>query len=162
MVVILTGVAGAGKTTVGRELAQALGSEFFEGDDFHSLANREKLHAGIPLSDADREPWLAALSDLIDDVLRGSADAVLACSALRQSYRDFLARDSVVFVYLCVPFEVASERLQKRVGHFFNPLLLASQFATLEQPHDGLAVDATRPVARIVEQIERSLRRSGA
>lgn len=158
MVIVLSGVAGAGKTTIGQALARRLQFEYFEGDDFHPPANRAKMHAGTPLTDDDREPWLLALSALISDLISSGVDSVLACSALRRSYRDLLARDGVRFVYLQVPFEVACERLQKRTGHFFEPHLLATQFEALEEPEEGIAVDAAQPVDGVVEDILRALR----
>lgn len=157
-VVVLMGVAGAGKTYVGKALAAATGWPFLDADDFHSKANKEKMHRGEPLTDADREPWLEALRDAIDERLRAGASAVLACSALRQSYRDTLVPEGarpgeVRFVYLEVPRAVLRERLATRPHHFAGPSLLASQLETLEEPRDALRVDGTRPAAEIVSTI---------
>ena len=157
MVIVILGVSGAGKTTVGKALARELGLEFFEGDDFHPAENRNKMHAGIALTDADRRPWLAALRRLIDEVLDRGGDAVLACSALRQSYRDELSREGVKFVYLKARPEVIRQRLEQRRGHFFDPKLLDSQFATLEEPQDALTVNAEQSVPEIVSDIRRRL-----
>src|SRR5271168_4901472 len=138
MVVIVMGVTGAGKTTIGRALAAALGWEFHDGDELHTEANKRKMHGGIALDDADRAPWLSALRKLIKAMLAEGRDGVVACSALKKSYRDELVVDpnSVKVVYLKVPDQVVSERLRNRSGHFMNPDLLQSQFDTLEEPAD--------------------------
>ena len=152
------GVAGAGKTAVGRALADSLGWSFHDADDFHSRANVAKMRAGTPLTDTDRAPWLATLHALIADHLASGAPMVLACSALRAAYREALrpggAADArVAFVQLDVPPEVAERRLAARSGHYMPASLVASQFATLEPPRDALRLDATRPVAELVQQI---------
>ena len=152
------GVSGAGKTYVGRALADALGWRFYEGDDFHPAANIEKMSHGHPLSDADRAPWLTALRDLIGNAIASGERAVLACSALKQRYRESLVpkgtpHETVRFVYLDVPESVLAERLAKRRGHFMPPELLASQLATLEKPRDALRIDGTRPVLEIVDTV---------
>jgi gluconokinase len=156
-VLVIMGVSGSGKTTIGLALARRLSFEFIEGDEFHSRANREKMHAGLPLTDEDRKPWLDALRSRITAMLARKGNAVLTCSALRQSYRDSLAMPGVRFVYLRVSERVARERLAKRRGHFFNPALLESQFATLEEPRDALAVDADLPELEVTQQIVRDL-----
>jgi gluconokinase len=158
MVIVIGGVAGAGKSTIAQALARRLQFAFFEGDEFHTPESLEKMQSGVPLNDADREPWLLALCDLIGDLLASGADGVLTCSALRESYREMLSRDGVQFVLLWVPFEVACLRLQKRTGHFFQPALLASQFATFEEPEDAFTIDANRPIEDVVEDIVRLLR----
>jgi gluconokinase len=155
VVLIVLGVSGAGKTTVGRMLADRLGFEFYEGDDYHSESNRAKMAAGIPLNDEDRRPWLLQIRAEIDRVLARGGRAVLACSALKQAYRDLLRREGVHFVYLRVSPECAGERLRTRKGHFFNPTLLDSQFETLEEPQDAIVVDAAQPVEQIVEDLAR-------
>lgn len=157
MVIVVTGVSGAGKTTIGSALAADLRFEFYEGDDFHPPANRAKMAAGTALTDEDREPWLAALSALIDDLLICEVDSVLSCSALRRMYREQLSRADVRFVQLRVPFAVVQERLQDRKGHFFDPGLLASQFAALEEGDDQLCVDASQPVAKVIVDVEKAL-----
>jgi gluconokinase len=156
-VVVVLGVSGVGKTTIGRALADALHFEFFEGDDLHSVANKTKMRAGIALTDADRAPWLEAIRELIVGILARGGDAVLTCSALKRAYRDILRREGVVFVYLHASFDVIRDRLARRTGHFFNPDLLASQFAALEAPRDALVVDAERAPAEIVDDIRRRL-----
>lgn len=152
------GVAGAGKTTVGRALADALGWEFQDADDFHSAANVAKMRSGTPLTDADRAPWLATLRDLLARHVATGTPMVLACSALRESYRAALRppsapRDAIAFVQLDVPPPVAEARLAARRGHYMQPSMVASQFATLEEPHDALRVDASRPVGEIVGRL---------
>jgi gluconokinase len=142
MIVIVVGVAGSGKTTLGRALAQALGWEFVEGDDFHPPRNVEKMRRGESLSDADRAPWLAKLHGYIAALDRQGRDAVLACSALKQRYRETLStgiRD-VRFVYLCGAAELIRARLQMRRGHFMPAELLDSQIATLEPPEQAVRV----------------------
>jgi gluconokinase len=161
MILILMGVSGSGKSSVGHALAARLSWEFIEGDDFHPPQNVRKMHAGIALSDEDRRPWLLALREQIASILRRSGSAVITCSALKQSYRDLLARQGVQFVYLKVSFGVARERLATRRGHFFGPELLQSQFDTLEAPRHALCVDAERSVKLVVEDILERLRASG-
>ncbi|MGB0058722.1 gluconokinase, partial [Candidatus Binatus sp.] len=136
MIVIVMGVTGAGKTTIGRALAAALGWEFHDGDDLHSEANKLKMRSGIALDDADRAPWLAAIRKLILAMLSEGRDGVVACSALKQSYRDEIVVDpkAVKIVYLKGSKEMIAERLRNRGAHFMDPDLLQSQFDTLEEP----------------------------
>ena len=141
-VLVVMGVSGSGKTTIGLALARRLHFEFIEGDEFHTRANREKMHAGVPLTEDDRLPWLQALRSRIDALLARQGNAVLTCSALRQSYRDVLTTNGVRFIYLKVSGAVARARLARRRGHFFNPALLESQILTLEEPKDVMVVDA--------------------
>jgi gluconokinase len=159
MIVVLMGVAGSGKTTVGRLLAAELGWTFVEGDAFHPLANVEKMHRGEPLTDADRAPWLRALRARIDELAAGGRSAVVACSALKQAYRAVLAagRPEVVFVHLTAAPAVLRDRLRHRRGHFMPPGLLESQLATLEEPAGVLAVDVTSRPAESVAAIRRGL-----
>jgi carbohydrate kinase (thermoresistant glucokinase family) len=150
------GVSGSGKTTVGTALAKRLGWLFIEGDDFHPAANVAKMAAGHPLTDADRAPWLAALRQRIEEALASGESAVIACSALKHTYRSVLAGDdpeSVRFVQLDVPIEVLRERLAHRQGHFMPVSLLESQLQTLESSKTALRVDGTQPVERIVEMV---------
>jgi gluconokinase len=155
MVIVLMGVSGSGKTTVGEKLAAALGAEFAEGDAYHPPANVEKMRSGIPLDDADREPWLERLSAEIGRWLAAGRDVVLTCSALKQRYRDILqgGRPEVRFVYLCGSEELIRERLKRRRGHYMPASLLASQFAALEEPEDAITVDIDRPADEIVASI---------
>jgi len=138
MFIILMGVAGTGKTTVGRLLAKELGWRFYEGDDFHPPANVEKMRRGEPLTDRDRRPWLDALRAVIQGALEKNDNGIMACSALKRSYRARLrVSEQVVFAYLAAAPDVIRRRLEKRTGHFMNPSLLESQFAALETPQKG-------------------------
>ncbi len=158
MIVIVMGTTGSGKTTIGTLLAERLGWEFVDADDFHPQANVEKMKHGIPLTDADREPWLKALSDRIIEWSAAKRDVVLACSALKQSYRDELrASPDVKFVYLKGSYELFSQRVRMRKGHFAKQDLLASQFATLEEPSDAITVDAALTPEQIVTEIRKRL-----
>ncbi len=156
------GVAASGKSTVGSALAQALGWTFYDGDDFHSAANKAKMASGAPLTDEDRAPWLATLSALVGEVIRQDAHAVLACSALKASYRDAIVPDgappgAVRFVFLDVPRAALEERLMHR-KHFFPASLLDSQLDTLEPPRDAVTVDGTCPIPEIVATVRNALR----
>lgn len=158
-IVILMGVTGSGKTTIGQRLAKDVNWVFHDGDDFHPPANVDKMRRGIPLTDEDRAPWLAALEHLIRDLIMQGQSAVISCSALKQSYRDRLAanRDEVVFVYLKGDYRLARERLLSRKGHFMKADLLASQFDALEEPEGVLTVDFAQEPDVIVGQIRQAL-----
>lgn len=159
MIIVLMGVSGSGKTRVGRELAETLGWEFIEGDDFHPAANKEKMARGVPLTDADRDPWLRALGEAIRERVKANRNAVLASSALKESYRRRLRVDPAVrFVYLKGSRDQIAERLRRRRGHFFAPELLDSQFAALEEPRNALVVDISQTPGAIVRQITKELR----
>jgi gluconokinase len=155
MIVIVMGVTGAGKTTIGRALATALGGEFHDGDDLHSAASKLKMHRGIALDDSDRAPWLAAIRRLIEAMLSQGRDGVVACSALKQSYRDEIVVDpnAVKIVYLKGSKELIAARLRNRGAHFMNPDLLQSQFDTLEEPRDAIVVDIAAAPEAIVNEI---------
>jgi gluconokinase len=158
MIVVLMGVTGSGKTTVGRMLAAELGWNYYDADDFHSPANIEKMKRGIPLDDADRKPWLEALRDLIRNRLERSENCVLASSALKRSYRDYLLVDEQVrLIYLRGSYELIKKRLSERRGHYMNPQLLDSQFETLEEPEGHLTIDVSLPSAEIVKSIRDQL-----
>jgi gluconokinase len=158
MVIILMGVTASGKTTVGRLLAAELQWPFYDADDFHPAANITKMQRGIPLTDSDRWPWLEALRDQVRRCVTSGSDAVLACSALKEAYRRYLHIDPQVrLVYLKADRELIRQRLQQRHGHFMNPALLDSQFATLEEPTWGLRVDAALEPTAIVRTIRREL-----
>jgi gluconokinase len=161
MIVVVMGVAGSGKTTVGRALAATLGRPFFDADDFHPPENIARMRAGVPLTDADREPWLASLCTLIERADAADEDLVLACSALRARFRDRLraAAHDLRYVYLQTSRDVIAHRLAERTGHFMSPDLAASQFADLEEPDDALVVDATRPPHELAAEIARALDR---
>ena len=153
------GVEGSGKTTVGKLLAQELGWRFVDADDFHSASNKEKMSRGIPLDDADRGPWLRAIHDFIASQLEQGHNLVLACSALKQSYREQLGkRLEMKVVYLKGSFDLFYSRLQERQGHFARESLLASQFESLEEPADAITIDASLPGTEIVRQIKSMLR----
>src|SRR5271165_893568 len=158
MIVIVMGVTGAGKTTVGQLLADKLGWQFADGDDFHPLANVEKMRRGIPLTDDDRRPWLAQLRTQIQAWIAQHRNVVLACSALKQSYRDELRTGPEVrFVYLKGSPELISRRLQSRHGHFAGAQILAGQFADLEEPADAVTVDVSADPSKIVAEIRQKL-----
>lgn len=157
MIAILMGVTASGKSTVAAELVKLTGWEFAEGDSYHSAANKQKMHAGIPLTDADRAPWLASLHSVIAEWVRNGRNGVMTCSALKQSYRDVLTRDTPAgacrFVLLDVPVAVLEERVSARPGHFMNPDLLQSQLDTLELPQEALRVDATAAPSIVAKNI---------
>lgn len=154
MILILMGVSGAGKSSVGGALAEELHWRFTDADEFHSAANVAKMHSGVPLTDEDRAPWLQSLRNAIERYLASGENVVLACSALKAAYRKVLLVDpQVKLVYLRGSFDLIAKRLASRQGHYMNPHLLRSQFDALEEPADGLIVDASFPVAEIVKQI---------
>jgi gluconokinase len=159
MVIILIGVAGSGKTTVGRILAARLGCEFHDADDLHPPQNREKMHRGIALTDEDRLSWLHAVRDLVQRCLSERRCAVIACSALKQSYRDLLIVDpaKVKLVYLKGSEALIRQRLAHRAGHFFDQRLLQSQFDTLEEPADAIVVDISDAPEKIADAIRARL-----
>jgi gluconokinase len=161
MVLIVMGVTGAGKTTIGRALASSLGWEFHDGDDLHTEASKRKMRRGLALDDFDRAPWLSALRTLIQAMLSEGRNAVVACSALKQSYRDELVvdRNSVKVVYLKASRQLIAQRLRDRTGHFMNPSLLPSQLETLEEPRDAMVVDASASPGAVVSAIKARLGR---
>jgi len=155
MVIILMGVAGSGKTSVGELLARRLGWRFRDADDFHPAANREKMRRGLPLDDHDRRPWLEAIRGAIVQSLQAGENAIFACSALRQAYRTFLAGDAgeVGFVYLKGAPELIATRLANRRDHFFDPALLQTQFNDLEEPRGVFEANIALPPAEIADSI---------
>jgi gluconokinase len=158
-VVIVLGVEGSGKTTIGRLLAQSLGWQFEDADDFHTPEAKARMAAGVALTDEDRRPWLQALRNLVAQHLGSGPPMVLACSALRQSYRDLLTVDAArqALVYLRGDIELIRERLRRRSGHYAGVSLLDSQFATLEEPRDALTVDIAGTPEQIVTTIRSRL-----
>ena len=158
---LIMGVAGCGKTTVGRLLADRLQWDFFDADDFHPSANIAKMEAGIPLDDSDRAPWLASLNGMLLSTLQSGRHPVLACSALKESYRAVLRQrvDGLQIVYLKGSYEVILSRLADRQGHYMKPEMLRSQFETLEEPSDALVLDVRLGVERIVDEIKKNLHR---
>ena len=161
MIVIVFGVSGAGKTLIGRLLAEGLGWRFLEADDFHPRANIDKMRCGIPLTDEDRSPWLDSLREQIGKVVEARQDAVLACSALKRVYRIRLrGSDDVRFVFLRGNYALIENQLRGRRGHFMNPALLRSQFADLEEPRsdeDAVTVELGRTPKELVEEIKTNL-----
>jgi gluconokinase len=158
MVILITGVLGAGKTTVGSLLAGKLGWEFVDADSFHSPANLAKMHRGIPLTDTDREPWLGSIRDAILRWLSLGRNVVIACSALKRAYREKLVvSPTVKLVYLKGSFDLIRSRVRDREGHFAGHELLASQFAELEEPAEAIAVDVNQSPQEIMLSILRQL-----
>ncbi len=161
MVVVIMGVTGSGKTTVGEALAQAMGWAFHDGDDYHPAANKAKMHAGTPLTDEDRWPWLRAIHDVIAAAVASGSGAVVACSALKSAYRDVLVNHlspaDVRFVLLDGDPAVLAAHLAHRTDHFMNPALLQSQIDTLERPADAIVVDVACPVEEQVAAIRRAI-----
>lgn len=159
MIVVVMGVTACGKSTVGAMLAKDCGWAFFDADDFHPAANVAKMRSGAALTDADRWPWLDRLNALLVEEQRSGRGVVLACSALKQVYRDRLARGCTAlrFVFLDGDEQLIRARLRARRGHYMNPNLLASQFEILEPPRDALRVDAAVDPATLVKQIRGAL-----
>jgi gluconokinase len=159
MVILIMGVSGSGKTTIGQMLAAQLNWQFQDADDLHSPANIEKMHQGIPLTDADRRPWLRSIRAQIDRTIDHHTNLILACSALKAAYRQDLdvGADRVEFVYLKGSIELIQQRLKQRTGHFMNPDLLKSQFADLQEPDDAIVIEIDRSPAEIVHQIATEL-----
>ncbi len=155
LVFIVMGVSGSGKTTVGQEMAQRLGWTFYDADNFHPKENVAKMSSGTPLTDKDREPWLEALNELISKNLEQKKSLVLACSALKEKYRQHLARgheEQTKFVYLEGDFETIYSRMLSR-QHFMKPAMLQSQFDTLEEPSNAIVVDVRQPEDEVIEDI---------
>ena len=148
------GPTGSGKTTIGTLLASQIGWQFADADSFHPPANIDKMSRGIPLGDADRAPWLAALRDAELNWLATNQNVVLACSALKHSYRQQLrVSPDVKIIYLKGNFELLAERIHQRHGHFAGEQILAGQFADLEEPHDAIVFDARLTPLEIVADI---------
>jgi gluconokinase len=158
MVIIIMGVAGSGKTTIGLLLAKELGWTFFDADDYHSAANRAKMSTGIALTDDDRANWLLMLKELITQNIHKGNDAVLACSALKHSYRKTLeVNDQVKFIHLRGTYEQIKKRLDRRSSHFMTAGMLDSQFDTLEEPQNAFTVDITNTPQDILVIIRKGL-----
>ena len=157
MIVVLMGVSGSGKTTIGTLLAERAGVVFADADDYHSLANKQKMAAGHPLDDEDRQPWLETLNGLMRGWFNAHTGGVLACSALKEKYRATLTAEmppgAVKFVLLELSREAIAKRMAARSHEFMNPALLDSQLATLEPPPDALVVVNDRAPEEIVQQI---------
>lgn len=158
MIALVMGVTGSGKTSVGRLLAQQLGWEFADADDFHPRANVEKMERGIPLNDDDREPWLERLRIQITNWIANGQNGVLACSALKRTYRQELSvGPEVRFVYLKGSPELIAQRLRSRRGHFADEKILAGQFADLQEPETAVTVDISQTPEKIVAEIRERL-----
>ncbi len=166
MILVLMGVSGIGKTTVGRMLAERTGWVFEDADDYHSEANRRKMASGVPLTDADRLPWLRALHDRMVEHLAARESAVLACSALRAMAREELARGltpgQMRFALLYAPPALIEQRIHARQHQYMNPNLLPSQLATLEEPADAWRISVEGEPEQAVEEIVLRLREAGA
>ena len=154
-VIILMGVAGSGKTTIGKMFSERLGWNFYDGDDYHPKENLEKMRRGIPLTDDDRWPWLKAIEELINSRLNDNQKSIIACSALKREYREYLKQDKedIVFVYLKGDEKTLRERISSRHGHFAGVDLLESQLDTLEGPHNVLTVDISRKPEEITDYL---------
>jgi gluconokinase len=164
VVVIIFGVSGAGKTTVGKLLARELDWRFYEADDFHSAANIEKMRRGVPLTNEDRWPSLDSLRELIKRCVAAHENAVLACSALKRAYRQHLrVSEEAKLVYLRGDYALIAEQLRQRRGHFMNPALLRSQFADLEEPkpeEGAIVIELSGTPAELVQEVKTKLRPS--
>jgi len=152
---LVMGVSGSGKTSVGKSLAERLGWDFYDADNFHPPENVRKMANGIPLNDADRAPWLAALHDLISASLKAGRPGVLACSALKEGYREQLleGNEAVQIIYLKGSYDLIWSRMSVRKDHYMKPHMLQSQFETLEEPKDALPLDVSLAVGDIVQEI---------
>jgi gluconokinase len=157
--VVLMGVAGSGKTAVGMQVAQKLDWIFLDADNFHPPANIEKMKHGMPLNDEDRAPWLQRLHDELQNQMTEGHSVILACSALKESYRNVLRDETTppIFVYLDVDPQTIRDRLQHRTAHFFPKELMESQFAALEKPKDAIIIDARKQLEDVVEHVIEAL-----
>jgi len=157
MIVVLMGVSGSGKTTIGTLLAERTGTVFADADDYHPAANKAKMAAGVPLNDEDRQPWLETLNGVLRGWYESGRGGVLACSALKDRYRvtlaDRMPKGAVSFVLLDGSKELIAERLAERKHEYMNPKLLESQLATLEKPKDALTVENDRAPGEVVDEI---------
>lgn len=154
-ILLITGVAGSGKTTLGRRAAQALGWPYFEADDFHSAANKAKMAAGTPLTDADRAPWLADIRAKMDEVRAARGHAVFTCSALKEKYRTMLLGDGpdTLLVFLDGDYETILARVSRRQNHFMGAQMVRSQFEALEPPQGALTFDVREAPDAILQKI---------
>ena len=153
--IVLMGVSGCGKTTVGKVLSETLSWPLFDGDDFHPVENVAKMSAGIPLDDDDRFPWLVKLNHLIAKNLAENRSIILACSALKARYRELIAQGNpgVVFVYLKGDFDLIFERMQARDAHYMKAEMLKSQFTDLEEPQNAITINISESPEKISQLI---------
>jgi gluconokinase len=168
MVFIVMGVSGSGKTTVGKALSKRFGWKYYEGDEYHPAGNIEKMKRGIPLDDEDRLPWLQSLRKIIEEAANKNENIVIACSALKEAYREILrghvpdlplsANNEVKFIYLKGSYNTIKERMEKRPDHFFKPEMLKSQFNTLEEPQDAIIIDISKPNQETISDVIESVR----
>jgi len=159
MIILVMGVSGSGKTTIGEKLAESLNFQFRDADEFHPDENIKKMANNIPLTDEDRQPWLERMQTTIDQWLQDNQNVVLTCSALKEKYRQILWRDTekMELVYLKGSFELIKDRMIKRHDHFMKVDLLKSQFEDLEEPTGGIWVDISQTPSEIVEEIKQKL-----
>lgn len=152
---IVIGVSGCGKSSVGKTLAESLGWNFYDADDFHPPANVAKMASGFPLDDSDRAPWLASLHDMISSSLKADSPGVLACSALKERYRQQLlgGNSGVQIIYLKGSYDLIWSRMEKRTDHYMKPHMLQSQFEALEEPSNALTIDISISLNEIVQEI---------
>ncbi len=156
--IVIMGVSGSGKTSVGKALSDKLGWQFKDADDYHPMVNKEKMRQGFPLNDQDREPWLQILRDNILSWSQNKTPTILACSALKQSYRETLIEKSpATFVYLKTERDVLQKRLESRSHEYMNPALLDSQLNTMEEPDGALVIDGNLPIDEILVSIVHTL-----
>ncbi|MGJ8654620.1 MAG: gluconokinase [Opitutaceae bacterium] len=160
--ILLMGVSGAGKTTIGKALAQKLNYTFLDADDFHSNENREKMASGRPLTDTDRKPWLEHIHSYVTEQHEQGTSIILACSALKESYRDTLLGENLssvsTIVWLDASRETLQQRTEQRSGHFMPSSLLDSQCKTLEAPTDALRIDANQGIEEILQSIIKNIK----
>ena len=159
LAIVLMGVSGCGKTSVGTGLSDVLGWPFFDGDDYHPQANVDKMSVGIPLTDEDRFPWLQNLHNLIVEHLSNESPLIVACSALKAEYRRILEGENrnVRFVFLEGSFDLIYKRMQQRSGHYMKADMLRSQFEALEPPGDAITVSIEKPVSIVVDEIMKAI-----
>jgi gluconokinase len=155
MFYIIMGVSGSGKSTVGKLLSDRTGWSFYDADNFHPAENIAKMSQNIPLTDSDRQPWLSQLQELIDRTIKSKDNAILACSALKSTYRDILQgnRQEIVWIYLRGSYQEIKTRIEQRQGHFLSANLLQNQFDTLEEPNNAIIFDIYLPPEVIVDRI---------
>jgi len=158
-IILIMGVAGSGKTTIGRRLATELGWPYHEADDYHSAANKDKMGRGLPLDDYDRAPWLAAIRAALDESLAAGRSAVFTCSGLKEKYRRVLmdGAPGVLLAYLATDLETSLARVGRRKGHYMKAEMVQSQFEALEVPTDALTIDTRLPPDKILAEIRRTL-----